>query len=280
MLTSWRTDYILWIEAFVLINLAFLAGDIYLAHSGNAFRYSEEWIPFYFSLSAPVLLVIGLAAREVWRKPRLWSGLGYVIGALAIVVGCAGVIYHLDGQFFYEKTIVSLTYAAPFAAPLAYTGLGLLLLLNRMVPADGVEWAQWLLFLVLAGFFGNFVLSLTDHAENGFFLWTEWIPVASSAFAVSFLLVLLFRKVDASYLKLCATVLLLEAGVGILGFFFHAAADLNGPSRSLFENVVSGAPPLAPLLFPNLVVPGLIGLWVYGLRIQSRGPSPRATTGT
>src|SRR5258708_11520024 len=29
----WRSDYILWVELFVLMNLAFLSVDIFLAHS-------------------------------------------------------------------------------------------------------------------------------------------------------------------------------------------------------------------------------------------------------
>jgi hypothetical protein len=49
---------------------------------------------------------------------------------------------------------------------------------------------------------GNFALSLTEHAENGFFHWTEWIPVASSAFAVG--------------------VLRVPGGGRDLGFVFHA----------------------------------------------------------
>jgi hypothetical protein len=30
----------------------------------------------------------------------------------------------------------------------------------------------------------------------------------------------------------------------------------------MFENIVHGAPPFAPLLFPNLVLLSLIALWV------------------
>jgi hypothetical protein len=36
---------------------------------------------------------------------------------------------------------------------------------------------------------GNLGLSLLEHAQNGFFQWTEWIPVAAGAFGTSFLLV-------------------------------------------------------------------------------------------
>ncbi|HEY7211200.1 MAG TPA: hypothetical protein VH477_13065 [Bryobacteraceae bacterium] len=274
---NWRRDHVLWVEAFVLVNLAFLSIDIFLAHSENAFHHREEWIPFYFSLFAAVLLAVGLVARELYDRPRWWVLLGHLIGALAVLIGLAGVVYHLDSRFFYEKTILSLTYAAPFVAPLAYTGLGLLLIMNRMVPAESIEWAQWLLLLTLAGFFGNFVLSLTDHAVNGFFHETEWIPVASSALAVSFLLLPFFRPVTRGYLWICALVLLIQAAVGVLGFILHGIADLHGPSKSLFENVISGAPPMAPLLFPNLVILGFIALWAYARQLSKPGPArPRS----
>ena len=37
--------------------------------------------------------------------------------------------------------------------------------------------------------------------------------------------------------------------------------NLRGPSIRAFDNFVYGAPPMAPLLFPNLMVLGVIGLW-------------------
>ena len=50
-----------------------------------------------------------------------------------MVVGVAGLVLHLDSHFFAEQTIKNLVYTAPFAAPLVYAGVGLLLILNRMV---------------------------------------------------------------------------------------------------------------------------------------------------
>jgi hypothetical protein len=225
-----------------------------------------EYLPLYFSLAAPVLLASALWAREFRGNMRVWRVLGYLVGAVSIGLGLSGVIYHLDSQFFYERTIRSLTYAAPFAAPLAYTGVGMLLVLNRMEPADSAQWPRWILLLTLGGFFGNFVLSLTDHAENGFFHWTEWIPVVSSGLAVAFLATSFFVALTERYLKSCVIVLLLQAAVGVTGFVIHGVTDLHGPSRSFFQNIVNGAPPFAPLLFPNLVVLGLIGLWVIHRR--------------
>jgi len=266
---EWRRDYVLWVELFAAGNLGFLAVDIFLAHSENSFFRREEYWPLFFSMAAPVLLAVALAAREFWGSVRAWKWIGMAVGVLSIAIGCAGVIYHLDSQFFYERTLRSLTYAAPFAAPLAYTGVGMILLLNRTTPGESVEWARWVVFLALGGFAGNFALSLTDHAENGFFHWTEWIPVASSAFAVAFLVVLFLAEPSRKYLTICAEVLGVQAAVGVLGFVFHAAADWHGPSRSLFQNVVNGAPPFAPLLFPNLAVLGWIGLWAWYGRVSS-----------
>ena len=51
-------------------------------------------------------------------------------------IGIVGLVLHLKSQFFQQWTLASLVYAAPFAAPLAYTGIGLLLILNRLVDAN------------------------------------------------------------------------------------------------------------------------------------------------
>jgi hypothetical protein len=247
------------VEVFVLMNLGFLTLDIYLAHSTNEFREWAEYIPFYFSACAPLLVALGLAFYE--RQRVLWKIVGYIVGWAAIIVGLTGVILHLKSAFFLDRTLKSLTYSAPFAAPLAYAGLGFLLLLNRMVDTASLEWSQWVMFLALGGYAGNFVLSLTDHAANGFFNPLEWIPVATSALAVGFLLTPLLVSVTRKFLLLCGAVLLLEAAIGVWGFILHARANLAGPSIHSFDNFVYGAPPFAPLLFPNLVALGLLALW-------------------
>ena len=90
----------------------------------------------------PALVLARCAARACWRRLLLgerwgwaavWRDVGHLVGWCAIAIGLVGVVLHLDSRFFHERTIKSLVYAAPFAAPLAYTGLGLLLVMNRMV---------------------------------------------------------------------------------------------------------------------------------------------------
>ncbi len=249
----------IWLEVFVILNVGFLTFDIFLAHSVNQFRNKAEYIPLIFSAIAPIILIFALAVRYRW--PAVWKDLGYLVGWAAVLVGLTGVVFHLESHFFYERTLRSLTYSAPFAAPLAYTGLGFLILMNRMVNPETLEWAQWVLFLALGGFVGNFVFSLADHAGNGFFNPFEWVPVIASAIAIGFLIVPMLMRVSRQYIDLCAAILLLEAGVGLWGFILHASGNLRGPSIHAFDNFIYGAPPMAPLLFPNLMVLGIIALW-------------------
>jgi hypothetical protein len=266
---AWLFDTQLLLELFVAANLAVLAGDIVLAHSVNQFRNPAEYIPLYFSAGAPFFLLVALLAKGRWRSPDAWRDIGFLVGGLSVLVGLAGVIFHLQSSFFAERTLRSLTYAAPFAAPLAYAGLGFLLILNRMAAARSMEWARWVILLATGGFFGNFVLCLTDHATNGFFLKTEWIPVVSSALATGFLIVPVLMPVTRRYLDLCLAVLGLQALVGVVGFGLHLQMNYYTPANSLFEKSVYGAPPLAPLLFPNLVALALIGMWNLAVALPS-----------
>jgi hypothetical protein len=257
--SSWYGNRRLWLELFALINLGFLAPDIYLAHSVNLFHRAEEYLPFVFSLLSPVVLFVALIALHsgslFW-----WRWLGFLTGWASVAIGIIGLILHLGSRFFYENTLDSLVYTAPFAAPLAYTGIGLLILLNRIVDFESAEWAYWVIFLALGGFVGNFIFSLADHAQNGFYFATEWIPVAASALSVGFLMVPFFIQVQRPYESVCAIVMVLEAAVGLLGFYYHVAANLNGPSADRFDNFVYGAPAMAPLLFPNLALLTFMGL--------------------
>ena len=171
----WAHDTQLWVEVFATSNLAILAGDIYIAHSVNQFHKSAEYIPLYFSIGGAAILAICIGLRWVFRWDAPWRDVGYLVGVLAILTGLVGVIYHLESRFFLDRTIQSLTYAAPFAAPLAYTGLGFLLLMNRMVRPASTEWARWIVFLSLAdssatSCFHLPIMPATDSscARNGF----------------------------------------------------------------------------------------------------------------
>jgi hypothetical protein len=251
------------VELFAAANFGFLALDIFFAHSVNAFVRWEEWIPFAFSLAAaPLVLVswLGGGAGPAAGARRWARAAGMAVGAAAIAVGVAGLLLHLDSAFFARQTLKNLVYTAPFAAPLAYAGLGLLVLLDRLVE-DPADWARWVVLLALGGFAGNVALSLADHAQNGFFRKSEWIAVAASAFAVAFLAVAVWSPKDRRFARVCLALMAGEAAVGILGFALHLRANLANPGRTLWDRFLYGAPIFAPLLFANLAILAAIGLW-------------------
>ncbi|MBI1374130.1 MAG: hypothetical protein GC159_15535 [Phycisphaera sp.] len=261
----WRVQVI---DTFVLANLAFLTVDIYIAHSINAFAEPAEWAPLGVSVIGSALMLTAVGLRGAGRT-RTADGLGYVVGYVCVGVGVAGMLLHLDSRFFVERTLTALVYSAPFVAPLAYAGLGMLLIMNRMVSGDDVEWGRWVVFLACAGFVGNFGLSLADHAQNGFFHGTEWVPVITAAFAVGFLTVACASTPHRRFLAICVMVMLIESGVGIIGFALHVLADLNDKPTTIWQDVVFGAPVFAPLLFPNLALLAIVGLLDLRSRVDT-----------
>jgi hypothetical protein len=264
-------DPVVLIECFIISNLAFLAVDIYVAHSMNGFAHWAEWIPFGFSLVAPLLLVAAhLLAGNMHplahpsgnhTKAQVTSRwLGILVGFCAIVVGIAGLLWHLESQFFEQQTLKNLVYAAPFVAPLAYTGIGFLILLNRMVDQQSSDWARWVIVLALGGWVGNFVLSLADHAQNAFFYWYEWIPVIASALAVGALIVAVADFHNRAFLRACMLLMAIQIAVGIAGWILHLIAVAKSPMETTWDRIVFSAPVFAPLLFANLAILALIGL--------------------
>lgn len=246
------------VEAFIWSNLAFLGVDIALAHAENRYARSEEFLPIGFSALAALLLAPGLVSVR-WQAAT--RGLALLIGACAILLGIGGMLYHLQSAFFAQQALGNLVYAAPFIAPLAYVGVGLLLVLSRMQRAEDPEWASWVIFVALGGFAGNFGLSLLDHAQNGFARRAEWVSVGAAAFGASFLLVALLRPGERGLQRVTLWVLALQALIGISGLVLHLLGDLARPGHSFAEQVIHGAPPFAPLLFCDLALLGAIGLW-------------------
>lgn len=267
------------VETFILSNLSFLAVDIYVAHSINRFARWEEWIPFYFSLGSPVVLILAIALQWWMRWAVVGRWLGIIVGFAAVAVGVAGLALHLESQFFESRTLKSLVYTAPFVAPLAYTGVGLLVILNRTEVDDTLDWARWVMLLAWGGFVGNFILSLADHAQNGFFAWEEWIAVVVSAVGVGFVLAPVVFDVSGRFIGALAVVLALQMVTGVLGFYFHAAANLHAQGE-FFDNFVYGAPVFAPLLFANLALLAALGLWDYARHVPTATQADVASTAT
>ena len=84
--------------------------------------------------------------------------------------------------------------------------------------------------------------------------------MGASAVAVGFLRCRSDERVSRGFVVVVCAILLVEAGVGLWGFLLHATGNLHGPSGMVQEFHLWSAP-IAPLLFPNLMVLGMIGLW-------------------
>jgi hypothetical protein len=245
---------------FVAANIAFLGLDIVIAHLANNFARQVEWAPVLFSAVATPLLLPGAlgSTRPVFRYIDRLVAMG------AILVGVAGMLFHLQSGFFEQQTLHDLVYSAPFVAPVAYVGVGLLLLLIHSEDASTFAFGPWILLLALGGFVGNLLLSLLDHAQNGFFRPAEWIPVAAAAYAIGFLSLAILQspRVSPTLLRACLAVMVIEMAIGFVGAALHVEADLHrSVMTSLRDRFVFGTPAFAPLLFANLALLAIIGLW-------------------
>ena len=139
--------------------------------------------------------------------------------------------------------------------------------------------------------FGNLAFLALDiylaHRVNDFAHPAEWIPIyfsatvplllipgiirrrhndrlsrkAGFAVGVSSILVAVVRQLDRQLHRACVFVMGLHILVGVLGFALHATADIHGPADSVRDNFIYGAPVFAPLLFWNLAILAIIGLW-------------------
>lgn len=262
------TDRPFLVEAFAVSNLAFLVLDIWIAHSINDFHHPAEWIPFGYAIVGTLALAGNLAvARPVrGRSDRGYHEgagrwIGIAVGFAGVVVGVSGLLWHLSSSFFARTTLESLVYSAPFVAPLAFAGVGFLILLNRTVDHDSWEWAWWVLFLAWGGLLGCFGLALVDHAQNGFFDPLEWVSVAAGALATAFFGLPLVWRVPRAYWTVLFAVAAVTAGVGALGFALHVEPLFGEARAPFFDRVIYGPPPFAPLLFADLAGLAAIGVW-------------------
>ena len=84
--------------------------------------------------------------------------------------------------------------------------------------------------------------------------------------AIGFLFVPLLMRVSRAFIDVAATVLVAEAPVGLWGFLLHTMGNLQGQALDsclrqfhIWSPRNYGAPAMAPLLFPNLMMLGIIG---------------------
>jgi len=259
---------------FVGINLMFTGIDVVLAHSINDYIPVYEWIPiFFFPFGAISCLVIAFQS-----KPKKWTAILHIVLMLTgFLVGVLGTAFHANAVLnpAGHLTWSWVVFGSPILAPLAFSGISLLGLyaiteeVNNeegllKVPGLGTFKApisrdRHFLWLVGLGFAASTITSIIDHAQYGYSFY-KMIGIIFGLFATS---VVIYLSIAKDWTKGDELVyfwtMIVSVAVGILGFGFHLSADLAGTGALSMERILAFAPVLAPLLFSDL---GMLGLLV------------------
>lgn len=260
------------------INLLFLGLDTYLAHIINGTIREREWIPIVFGVVAGILLLIaGLIALRARRAATIITT---VVLLASIVVGILGAYFHVVRGAYptapagQRVTVELMVWAPPIVAPLMFTIVGLWgisaawiespidsgalqITSSRQLRLPLSKTRAYLLMISLA-MLATLISSVLDHARSNFEDPWLWVPLIIGVFGtvVPFGLALISSPTRMDVLAYVIAMLLLLV-VGLLGFFLHIRTDLTAGGEFVFERFLRGAPFLAPLLFANM---GLIGL--------------------
>jgi hypothetical protein len=265
------------------VNMFFLGIDTYLAHDTSGTIRSFEWIPIIFGPSAGVLLL--LAGLLALRKRQAANSLASVVFLASILVGALGTYFHLHrallpgGAPGEQVTFALFVWAPPLLGPLAFCLVGIMglsavwpeapagsgvlkLFFNRQLAMPYSK-TQAYFFMVGLGVLTALVSSTLDHARTGFANPWLLIPLAAGIFGTVVPVICGFMshpgRGDLSTFALTMLGLVL---VGGLGAFLHVRADLAGHLAIVPERFLRGAPLLAPMLYANFGLLGIISLLI------------------
>ncbi len=263
------------------INLIFLGIDIYLAHSISGTIVPNEWIPIIFGpVGGLLLLVAGLLATK--RRP-LATVIANIVFLCSIVVGLLGAYFHLvraalpTAPVGQRVSVNLLVWAPPILGPLTFSLVGVLgisaawlenppdsgrlaLLAGRHVQLPFSKTRAYF-FWVGLGTLATVISSVLDHVRTNFENPWLWVPAAVGVFGVVVAVTLgaIERPTRADLITYTVAMLLLIV-VGVVGALLHVNANLTAGGTVVPERFIRGAPFLAPLLFSNVGVLGLIAL--------------------
>jgi pimeloyl-ACP methyl ester carboxylesterase len=241
---------------FIAVNFAGLAADCTLAHWSIGFYHPG----MYLSALWPAFAAL-VTAAFVLRKPGRFGKLVlYGTAGASLVVGFLGLLWHLSGQFFAGPAFASLIYSAPLFGPAVISVLGVTLYLY--VRAGSADIFKPLMAVAAVSCLGLAIMAYQDHAQNEFWIWTEWVPVLTGVFSAVVLGFYAYKRpLPGAEQSLVLSVAVLALLVGVVGTVYHVSAFFSFPTP-LKERFALLAPPFAPFLFCDAAVfIGLTGLW-------------------
>jgi hypothetical protein len=268
-----------WMLLFMAVNMLFLGVDTYLAHSTSGAIRSFEWIPIIFSPVAGILLLVAgfIALRN---RPQA-TVIGFSVFMTTILVGLLGTYFHLHralqpGLAIGEQ-LPFLVWAPPVMGPLEFCLIGwlgasaiwleepldsgrLILLAKRTLQFPYSKTRAYFL-MVGIGFLTCLVSSTIDHAHTGFI--DPWLIIPLTAGVLGTVVPIVLGFTDSpsrtDYLTYIVTMFLMML-VGVVGAVLHIRDDLASEGVIIVERFLRGAPLLAPLLYANFGLLGLIAL--------------------
>lgn len=272
-----RDQFILLLAAF---NLLVLGLDTYLAHNVNGAVRGNMWIPIIFGPAAGVTL---LAAGIVAFKRRLAANaIASLVFLACVLVAVLGSYFHLfrgllpDAPTGQEFNALVLVYMPPLLSPITFSLVGLLAFSaawEELPVGSGI--LRWLgkrqlrmpypktqAYFFMTGMFilATVISSVLDHARTNFANPWLWLPTFAGMFAAVVCVAMgIFPRLNKADLFTYLAAMLLLIVVGLVGSYFHLERNLTEEGVFLGERFLRGAPMLAPLLFANM---GLLGLIV------------------
>lgn len=265
------------------INELFLGIDIYLAHSISGTITPNEWIPIIFGLtSGVVLLVAGVIALRYRAFATILANLVFVG---SIIVGLLGVFFHLvragvvrdAGLTPAGEAVGLLVWAPPFLGPFAFVLVGALGISAAWVedPPDSgrlrllgkrtiqLPYSKTRAYFLIVGLFGlvTVISSTFDHARSQFENAWVWLPLLVGIYVTVVALALGFiRRPTAADIGVYTVAMILCLLTGLIGAVLHANTNLVGQGVVVIERFIRGSPLLAPMLYANTALLGLVAL--------------------
>lgn len=264
----------------VAVNELVLGFETYVAHLISGTIVPREWIPIAFGFASGLLLLVAGAIAVRHRSAA--TVIASLVFVASIGVGLLGAYFHLVraavpfGPAGEQLSVPLLVWAPPVFGPLMFSLTGLIGLSAAWLedPPDSgslvllggrrldlpLSKTRAYLFIVSLGSLATVISSVLDHARTDFSNPWLWLATGIGVFAatVAFGLGGVARptRLDV-WTYLLAMLLMLLAGT--LGSVLHVLANTTDTGHVVVERFIRGAPPLAPLLFADI---GLIGLVV------------------
>jgi len=277
----------------VTLNLLFLGLDTWIAHLENGTIVPRERIPIVFGFAGGFILFIAglLAAR---RRP-LATVLATTTLAASIIVGFAGAYFHIMRAALPAAPIGSrmsidlLVWAPPILGPLAFAVAGVLgisaVFLEDPVDSGILRISKTIrtrlpfsktrayFFIVGMGMTAALISSVLDHGRSSYeSLWT-WFATGVGIYGivVAVAMGLIDRPTKNDLWSYIGGMLLLVVAGGI-GVLVHISSNLVGDNVFVLERFQRGAPILAPLLYANMGLLGLVSLLKPDTPDMDQGP--------